>query len=76
MGSIDSRLRRLTERWGAAHRCPECSHAPDERRPIAAVYPDDPGRGYEGDPDERCECCGRPLWTVVRVVYGGDEGGG
>jgi hypothetical protein len=23
-----------------------------------------------GDPDERCKCCGRFLYTVIEVVYG------
>ena len=76
------RLRRLEERGGseACEACPECGLAPGGRRPIAAVYPDEPGKGFQGDPHERCSRCGRPLYTVLRVVRDGSpallEGGG
>ena len=70
MGSIDSRLRRL-EDSEAGNRCPACLLASDERRPIAAVYPEEPDKGFQGDTDERCERCGRNLYTVLRVVRDG-----
>jgi len=63
MSFIRSRLRRVEE---AAQRgpCPECG-------PV--VYHEDEGRPERAD--ERCPRCGRPLWTVIKVVYE-DEGGG
>jgi hypothetical protein len=76
VGSIDSRLRRLEDR---GHRCPECGLTPDERREMAVVYEEEPERSFQGDPDERCESCGRPLYTVLRVIYDSpadEEGGG
>ena len=73
VGSIDSRLKRLEESGG---RCPECGLSAQERRPIAVVDPDDPGEGFEGDPYEACAACGEPLYVVLRVVYGDEEGGG
>ena len=66
MSSIESRLRRLEERRrsGPCHRC--------------KLSPD--GSGYltidqipEGA-EENCPGCGRPLWTVIKVVYGDDAG--
>jgi DNA-directed RNA polymerase subunit RPC12/RpoP len=68
---FSDRLKRLEERGG---RCPECGLAPNERRPMAVIY-DDPDRGFQGDPYERCARCGRPMWTLIRVVYG-EEGEG
>jgi hypothetical protein len=76
VGSIDSRLRRLE---GQGHRCSECGLSAEARRPIAVVYPDEPGRGFEGDPYEACTACGEPLCTVIRVFYedaSNEEGGG
>ena len=73
MSSIDSRLRRLEEHGDG---CPECGLSAAARRPIAVVYPDDPDKGFEGDPYEACTACGEPLYTVLRVVYDDDEGGG
>jgi hypothetical protein len=75
---IDSRLRRLEEQ---GHRCPECELAPYEHGRPVAVYEERPDKGFDGDPDERCGCCGRPLYTVLRVVYDSPaseatEGGG
>ena len=69
MSSIDSRLKRLEEQGDG---CPECGLSA-ARRPMAVVYPDDPDKGFEGDPYEACGACGEPLYTVLRVVY---EGGG
>ena len=74
VGSIDSRLKRLEE--SRHERCPECGLAPDARRPIAVVDPDDPGEGFEGDPHETCAACGEPLYVVIRIVYDGDEAEG
>ena len=74
MGSIDSRLRRL-EDSEAGNRCPACGLASDERRPIAAEYPEEPDKGFQGDTSERCGRCGRPLYTAIRVVYEDEEGG-
>jgi len=73
VSSIDSRLRRLEE---SGDSCPECGLSATARRPIAVVYPDDPDKSFDGDPYERCPECGRPLYTVLNVVYEGEEGGG
>ena len=73
MGSIDSRLKKLEEQGNC---CPECGLAPGERRPIAAVYPDEPGKGFQGDPHEKCSRCGHGLYTVLRVVRDADRGEG
>ena len=73
MGSIESRLRRLEESGGS---CSGCGLSAEARRPIATVYPDDADKGFEGDPYEACAACGEPLHTVIRVVYGGEGGGG
>lgn len=75
MGSIDSRLRRLEGRGGGG-RCPECGLTPDGRGRMAVIYGEHSEKGFGGDPDERCGRCGRPLFTVLRVVYDGEEGGG
>ena len=72
MSSIESRLRRLEERRrsGPCHRC--------------KLSPDGPGyitidHIPEGA-EENCPGCGRPLWTVIKVVYvddaSEDVGGG
>jgi hypothetical protein len=75
VGLIDSRLRRL-EQAKPGNRCPECGFAPDERRPIAVVYPaDEPDKGFQGDPHEACSSCKEPLHTVTRVIRDGGEGG-
>jgi hypothetical protein len=68
VGSIDSRLKRLEE---SCVSCPECGLAPGERRLIAAVYPDEPGKGFQGDPYESCASCKEPLYTMLRVVRDG-----
>ena len=79
MGSMDSRLKRLEE-VGASGRCSECGLTSDERRPIAVIRDEYPGRSFEGDPYEVCADCKEPLHTVIRVVYGDppadEEGGG
>jgi len=73
VGSIDSRLRRLEE---SGDGCPECGLSAATRRPLAVVYPDDSDKGFEGDPYASCPRCGHALYTVLRVVYGEEEGGG
>ena len=61
MSSIESRLRRLEERRrsGPCHRC--------------KLSPDGPGYiTIDHIPEgaqENCPGCGRPLWTVIKVVY-------
>ena len=70
MGSIDSRLSRL-EDSEAGDRCPECGLTPDEHGRPVAVYPEEPGKGFQGDTGERCRRCGRNLYTVLRVVRDG-----
>ena len=72
--SFEGRLRRLEE---SGDSCPECGLSAQERRTIAVVSPDDEAdKGFEGDPYEACAVCGEPLYTVIRVVYDGAEGGG
>ena len=73
MSSIENRLRRLEERGDS---CPECGLSAAARRPIAVVYPEDSDKGFDGDPYEACGDCGEPLYTVLRVVYDADRGGG
>jgi ribosomal protein S27AE len=72
MSFIRSRLRRVEE---AAQRgpCPECGPGEAADGPGHVVYHEDEGRPERAD--ERCPRCGRPLWTVIKVVYE-DEGGG
>jgi ribosomal protein S14 len=70
---IKSRLRRLEESKHAG-RCPECGLAPHERRPPAVINEEHPEKSFDGDPYERCARCGRPLYTVLRVVYEGEGG--
>jgi hypothetical protein len=70
-GNVSSRLERLeaSARSGPSGRCPKCGLAPGERRPLALIDEDHPDKGFGGDPHERCGRCGRPLYTVVRLVY-------
>jgi hypothetical protein len=65
---INSRLRRLEERARGGP-CPECGGGPHGPERIAI------DRIPEGA-EEFCPSCGRPLWTVIKVVYEGDEEGG
>jgi hypothetical protein len=64
MSSIASRLRRLEERRrsGPCHRCKLSPEGPGyltiDHIPEGAV--------------ENCPECGRPLWTVIKVVYKDD----
>ena len=73
MSSIEGRLRRLE---GRGHRCPECGLAPHGHGRIAVINEEYPEQDFDGDPDRRCGRCGRSLYTVLRVVYGDEEGGG
>jgi hypothetical protein len=73
VGSIDSRLRRLEEHGGL---CPDCGLPPDGPRNIAVIDEERPEESFEGDPHETCARCGRPLYTVLRVVYNDEEGEG
>jgi ribosomal protein L37E len=73
MGFSRNRLRRL-ERRGRG-RCSECGLPPDGPGRIALIGDGTPAEGFPDDPDERCERCGRPLWCVLRLVYG-EEGEG
>ena len=79
MGSIDARLRRLEER-GRGGVCPECGFLPEDKGTIVLIDEGDPEGSFKGDRDERCERCGRFLYTVIRVVYDDprdyEEGGG
>jgi hypothetical protein len=72
-GNVSSRLRlerlEASARSGPSGRCPGCGRAPGERRPLAVIDEEHPDRGFGGDPHERCEHCGRHLYTVVRLVY-------
>lgn len=68
MGSIENRLARLE---GQGQPCPKCSLSTDDRRPIAVINEEHPDKSFDGDPYERCARCGRPLYTVLRVVYDG-----
>ena len=66
MSAIESRLRRLEERRrsGPCHRC--------------KLSPDGPGYiTIDHIPEgaqENCPGCDRPLWSVIKVVYGDDAG--
>ena len=64
MSSIESRLRRLEERRrsGRCHRCKLSPHG------LGYITIDHIPEGAE----ENCRECGRPLWTVVKVVYEDD----
>ena len=65
MSSMNSRLRRLEGRAG--DRCPECALPPGAPERIAI------DRIPEGA-EELCQACGRPLWTVIKVIYEDEEG--
>ena len=71
-GSIDSRLRRLEQQ---GRRCPECGLTPERPGRIAVINEERSEKSFDGDPDECCGRCGRFLYTVMRVLYDGTEGG-
>jgi hypothetical protein len=62
---IKSRLRRAEQRARGGS-CPKCGLPPHGNGRI--VYDHIP----EGA-EELCAECGRPLWTIIKVVYDGDE---
>jgi hypothetical protein len=64
-------LKRLEKRGLAP--CPKCGRSPDEPGRLAVKDGGTPTEGFPADPAERCSRCGRPLWTVVNIVY--DEEG-
>jgi hypothetical protein len=68
MSFIEGRLRRL-EGCMQGGRCPECGLTPDGPGHIVLIDGERPERSFDGDPDERCSRCGRPLWCVIRLVY-------
>jgi hypothetical protein len=71
-GEIEHRLRRLEGRGG----CQACGLPPDGPGRIAVISEEHPEESFDGDPNERCERCGRFVYTVIRVVYDDTEGGG
>jgi hypothetical protein len=71
VSSIEGRIRRLEGRG----RCPECGLTPDGPGRIAVINEEHPDKSFDGAPAERCGRCGRPLYAVIRVVYG-EEGEG
>ena len=78
--SLESRLRQLEEHRSGG-RCDRCRLPPDGPGSIVYTGEGAPGEGFSGDPEERCESCGRRLWCVIEVVYDSpsfadSEGGG
>ena len=69
MSFINSRLRKLEEANRGTFECPECGLPPNAPGRIVYRGEGAPGEAFAGDPDERCPCCGRHLWTVIEVVY-------
>ena len=74
MSFIEGRLRRLEGRMQGG-RCPECRLTADGPGRIVLIDDGRPAEGFPDDPEERCERCGRPLWCVIRLIYG-EEGEG
>ena len=72
MSFIEGRLRRLEGRMQGG-RCPECGLTPHGPGRIVLIDDGTPAEGFPDDPAERCERCGRFLYTVIRLVY--DEEG-
>ena len=67
-GNIQSRLGRLEEHTRGGS-CPECGLPPNGHGRIAVIDEERPEGSFDGDPDERCDRCGRYLWCVIKVVY-------
>jgi hypothetical protein len=76
-GNLHRRLERLeaSARSGPSGRCPECGLQPHGPGRIVLIDGGRPAEGFPDDPGECCSRCGRPLWCVVRLVYG-EEGEG
>jgi len=74
--SLKRRLTAWEESAGGSSECPECGFGPHERRPPAVIDEEHPDKSFEGDPRASCARCKDPLYTVLRVVYGDEEGGG
>ena len=72
-GNLSTRLEKLeaTARSGPAGRCQECRLPPDGPGRIVLYEDDAPAEGFPDDPEEHCSHCGRPLWCVIHVLYGG-----
>jgi len=66
-GSIEGRLRRLEERRRGGL-CPECGLPSDGHGYLVLMDEEHSEKSFDGDPDERCRRCARPLYTVIRVV--------
>ena len=70
MSFIKSRLRRIEQR-ARGGTCPECGLSGDSHGRIVISDPERPDRWFPDNPDERCPECGRPLWTIIQIVYDG-----
>ena len=70
MSFIKSRLRRIEQRTRGGS-CPECGLPPDGVRRIVTSDPERPDRWFPDNPHECCPRCGRPLWTIIQIVYDG-----
>ena len=73
MGFSRNRLRRLEGRGRGP--CPECGLPSDGPGRIVLINDGTPAEGFPDDPGEHCSRCDRPLWCVIRLVYG-EEGEG
>ncbi len=75
-GNLHRRLEKLeaSARSGPSGRCPECGLSPHGPGRIVLIDEGSPEEGFPDDPAKRCGSCGRPLWTVIRVVYEDAEG--
>lgn len=70
--SLRRRLDRLEERQRGG-RCPECGLAPKDKGYIVLIDEGRPEESIKGDPDERCQHCGRRLWFTIEVSAPRDE---
>jgi len=78
MSFIRGRLRRLEEQ-GRRGVCPECGLPPDGPGYIVLIDEEAPEKSFQGDPNERCESCGRHKYTMIHLVYDeplDEQGGG